>query len=309
MKLATGRIRPTGGLRGLGEDRLLAEWLPTLKQNSGVVTGPGDDCAVVRMRGSSNLLLLKTDCVVENVHFTTAARATDVGWKAMARPLSDFAAMSGVPRFALITFIIAPETSLRWTKDFYRGLGKAAHAFGVAIVGGETSRTAGPICVAVSIAGEVEQGRCILRSGGKSGDELFVTGRLGGSTRGRHLDFIPRIRESRWLSANFDVHAMIDLSDGLGADLPRLARASRLGFEIDEQSLPRRRNSTIEQAISDGEDYELLFAVPTGTARSLTSRWQKKFPHVALTRIGRLTRKSKIESRKWHGYDHFQKRG
>jgi thiamine-monophosphate kinase len=148
MKLAMRRVRPTGGLHELGEDRLLAEWLPVLKQNSAVLTGPGDDCAVVRMCGSSNLLLLKTDCVVENIHFTTAARATDVGWKAMARPLSDFAAMSGVPRFALITFIIAPETSLRWTKDFYRGLGKAAHAFSVAIVGGETSGTAGPISVA-----------------------------------------------------------------------------------------------------------------------------------------------------------------
>jgi thiamine-monophosphate kinase len=296
-------------VRGLGEDRLLAQWLPALKQNSAVLTGPGDDCAVVRTRGSDNLLLLKTDCVVENVHFTSTTRATDVGWKAMARPLSDFAAMSGLPRFALITFIVPPDTSLRWTKDFYRGLAKAAHEFDVAIVGGETSGTAGPISVAVSVAGEVEQERCVLRSGGKQGDDLFVTGRLGGSNPRRHLLFMPRIRESRWLTSNFDVHAMIDLSDGLGADLPRLAHASGLAFEVDEESLPRHRGCTIEQAINDGEDYELLFAVTAATTRSLMSRWQRKFPNVPLARIGRLTRKSKFKNREWHGYDHFQKRG
>src|SRR5438046_8475536 len=105
------------------------------------------------------------------------------------------------------------------------------------MVGGETSEPAGPAVIVVSVAGMVERHRCILRSGGKANDDLFVTGKLGGSLRGRHLNFVPRIDEARWLTTNFKVHAMMDLSDGLGADLPRLARASELGFTLDQSAL------------------------------------------------------------------------
>ena len=299
----------TRALRELGEDQLLAQVFPRLNRNSQVVIGAGDDCAVVKFHGAKDWLLLKTDCVVEEVHFARETSARAVGWKAMMRALSDFAAMSGIPEFALITLAIAGKKKASWVDELYRGLNRAAACFDVAIVGGETSETVGPTVIVVSVAGGVERDRCVLRSGGKANDDLFVTGKLGGSIRGRHLNFFPRIDEARWLTANFKVHAMMDLSDGLGTDLPRLAGASKLGFAIDERALPLSRGCTIQQAISGGEDYELLFAVSPRERKRLQKRWQKKFPGLPLTRIGRLNQKSKIKNQELKsGYVHFRQR-
>ena len=293
----------------LGEDKLLAQVFPRLNRNSRVVIGAGDDCAVVKFRGAKDWLLLKTDCVVEEVHFTKETNARAVGWKAMMRALSDFAAMSGIPEFAIITLAVAGKKKASWVGELYRGLNRAAARFDVAIVGGETSETTGPTVIVVSVAGFVERRRCILRSGGKANDDLFVTGELGGSIRGRHLRFVARIDEARWLTANFNVHAMIDLSDGLGTDLPRLARSSKLGFSINQRALPLSRGCSIRQAISDGEDYELLFAVSSRERKRLQTRWQKKFPELPLTRIGHLNQRSKIKNQKLKsGYVHFRQR-
>jgi thiamine-monophosphate kinase len=292
-------------LREVGEDRLLAQLLPKLSRNSSVVLGPGDDCAIVRCPQQDNLELLKTDCIVEGIHFTATSPPALVGWKAMARPLSDFAAMSGVPQFALVTLIVPAERELDWTMKLYRGLEKAARVFHVVIVGGETSNTKGPAVISVSLTGFVEKSRWVSRHGGKAKDELFVTGRLGGSLHDRHLKFAPRIEESRWLSQNFSIHAMMDLSDGLGADLPRLARASSLGFEVDADAIPRHRGCSLHHAISDGEDYELLFAISPKVSAELQRRWRKRWL-LKLTRIGRLT-KAKSSPENWPaGYVHFK---
>jgi len=303
-------------LRQLGEDRLLEQLLPSLPISQGSVLAAGDDCALVKLAGGRKLLVLKTDCVVEKIHFQSTSDPVAIGWKAMMRPLSDFAAVSGVPQFALVTLIVSAKQTNNWVKKLYRGLSSAAARFEVGIVGGETSNTRGTAAISVSVAGFVEKGRWVSRAGGKAGDDLFVTGRLGGSIRGKHLRFFPRIRESRWLTKNFRVHAMIDLSDGLGADLPRLARASKVGFEIDENSLPRNPGATIRDAIADGEDYELLFAISPRDRQKLQSAWPKKFPKLRLTRIGRFNQKSKIKKsvlsdsrtdRKLKGgYVHFQ---
>lgn len=295
-------------LREVGEDRLLDQLLPNLPHNRDVLLGAGDDCAIVKSRERGRLQLLKTDCLVEDIHFTKKSPPEFVGWKAMARPLSDFAAMSGVPQFALVTLIVPAQTTVAWVKKMYRGIDRAARTFQVAVVGGETSNIKGPAVISVTITGFVEKGRWVSRAGGKANDHLFVTGRLGGSLRGHHLRFVPRIIESRWLTENFPLHAMMDLSDGLGADLPRLAHASGVGFELDEAALPLNPGCTTKQAISDGEDYELLFAISPKHSRSLLTRWQKKFPNLPLTRIGRLNRKSKVENRKLpHGFVHFKK--
>jgi len=197
-------------LRDIGEDRLLGQLLSRLSLGKKVVNGPGDDCAVVETRDHRNLLVLKTDCVVAGVHFLPTANALDVGWKAMMRPLSDFPATSAVPQFALITLIVSKQTKDAWVKKIYRGLSRAAARFRVSIVGGETSGTSGPAVISVSVAGFVERDRCVLRSGGKIGDDLFVSGRLGRANRRRHLRFVPRIEESRWLTKNFALHAMIE---------------------------------------------------------------------------------------------------
>ena len=293
-------------LRQLGEDRLIAKLISGSRMRPEVLVGAGDDCAAVRMSRKSQLLLLKTDCVVEGVHFRARTAAAEIGWKAMMRPLSDFAAMSGLPQFALVTVVVRPTTKVGWMMQLYSGLRRGASEFDVSIVGGETSSTNGAGMISVSVTGVVEESRCITRSGGQAGDDLFVTGRLGGSARGGHLRFRPRIAESRWLTEHFQIHCMMDLSDGLGADLPRLARKSRLGFEIDEKDIPRNRGCTIQQAINDGEDYELLFAIDPNESKSLTAKWRKKFPKLPLTRIGRFIKKSAITNRQWKGYAHFQ---
>src|SRR4029434_9169850 len=240
MKLresAKGRIR----CGELGENRLINQLTARLERLADVIAGPGDDCAVVPAPDNGRRLLLKTDCVVERVHFQPNDKPSSVGWKAMARTLSDFAAVAGLPQFALVTLVLSADREMRWVKEIYRGLHRAADRFAVAIVGGETSRTDGPAMVSVAVAGTVEEDRWVSRAGGKVGDALFVTGKLGGSIGGKHLNFTPRIAEARWLSSNFSIHAMMDLSDGLGADLPRLAAASGVGFAIEEKALPRAR--------------------------------------------------------------------
>jgi thiamine-monophosphate kinase len=288
-------------LSQVGEDALLASLLRDLPI-------AGDDCAVVKSPDEKNLLVLKTDCLVEKIHFQPLTKPELVGWKAMMRPLSDFAAASAVPQFALITLIVPAARSTAWVERLYRGLKRAAARFDVSIVGGETSATRGPAVTSVSVSGFVEKNRWISRSGGKNGDDLFVTGRLGGSLRGKHLRFVPRINESRWLTRSFRIHAMMDLSDGLGADLPRLAKASKLGFKIDMNALPLARGAKIDNAISDGEDYELLFAISPRDRNRLQKAWRQKFPRLSLTRIGRLTQRLNPSASQLlpRGHVHFQ---
>jgi thiamine-monophosphate kinase len=294
-------------LHELGEDRLLSRLLSCLSLGKGVVNGPGDDCAVVETYGRENFIVFKTDCVVAGVHFLPTAKAADVGWKAMMRPLSDFAATSALPQFALITLIAPRQTNVGWVKGLYRGLRRAAKRFKVSIVGGEMSSTPGPIAISVSVIGFVERDRCISRRGGRAGDDLFVTGQLGGAMKHKHLQFVPRIAESRWLTKNFPVHAMMDLSDGLGADLPRFAKASQVGFSLERKNLPLTRGTTIDDAISEGEDYELLFAISPRQGRRLQKEWNRKFPTLSLTRIGSLVPQSAIRNPQLRGgYVHFQ---
>ena len=296
-------------LGALGEDRLLNEILLHLPRGKAVktLTSAGDDCATIEIPGRKKYLVLKTDCVVEGVHFVHGTNASDVGWKAMMRPLSDFAATSAVPQFALVTLIVPQQTEVAWVRRLYRGLRRAASCFGVTIVGGETSNTTGPIAISVSVIGFVEKSRAASRRGGRSGDDLFVTGRLGNALKRKHLRFIARIAESRWLTKNFSIHAMMDLSDGLGADLPRLARASRVGFEIELEDLPVARGATIDNAILEGEDYELLFAISPRDRKPLERKWRQEFPKLLLTRIGSLNHKSQHAARQLpRGYIHFQ---
>lgn len=287
-----------------GEDRLVAELTRGFPLGGDVRVGIGDDCAVIGRPDDKQWQLLKTDCIIEGVHFLPSTEPRKIGWKAMARAISDIAAMSGLPRHALVTIAISPATEVRRVKAIYAGIKKAAAAFSVSVVGGETSRSPGPLFISVALTGTVEKSRCTTRTGGRAGDLIYVTGRLGGSTKGRHLDFVPRVEEARWLTENFSIHAMMDLSDGLGADLPRLARASKTGFEIFEKKIPRARQCTPQAAIADGEDYELLFAIEPRDAKRLESAWKQQFPRLRLTQIGKLSTLNH-EPSTLHGFDHF----
>ncbi len=287
-----------------GEDALLARLLSKVPVCAGL--GPGDDCAAVPGPARGEWLLLKTDAVAEDVHFLRSHDPAQVGWKALCRPLSDIAAMGGTPSEALVTFFSPPGLDASWWVRFYEGLGRAARRFGVTVAGGEMSRQTHGIAVSIALTGRVRRSHLATRSGGKPGDLLVVTGRLGGSPGGRHLTFVPRLEEGRWLARHARPHAMMDLSDGLGSDLPRLAAACGGGFEIDRPRIPRHRGCSIEQALSDGEDYELLLAVTPARWNSLANRWRGVFPNLPLTVIGRLTATPGLPADWPSGWDHFR---
>lgn len=293
-------------LADLGEDALVRRLMKTIPLNDNVLTGAGDDCAVVKPLGKGWVQLLKTDCVVEGVHFTCGTEPQRVGWKALARAISDIAAMGGTPDHALVTLLAPPERKVSDMVRLYAGLRKCARKFGINIAGGETSRS--PVfAVVICLTGRVKTAHCVRRNGAKAGDEIFVTGRLGGSRRGHHLDFVPRISEGRWLVENFKIHAMMDLSDGLAKDLPRMALASRVGFFVQEDALPRNKGCTAEQAWTDGEDHELLIAIGSRMAGKLKRAWRGQFPRTPLTRIGSFIPKSKgcTPSLISKGWEHF----
>ena len=300
-------------LAGYGEDRLVRELTRRLARGANVRVGIGDDCAALGGKTAANWELLKTDCIIEGVHFLKNAGPRKAGWKALARPLSDIAAMGGLPGCALITIAASPAMEVAWLKEFYAGLGRIAAKFKVTIAGGETACSPGPFFCSVTLTGTVERKRCITRAGGRGGDALYVTGRLGGSIRGKHLTFTPRINEARWLTQHFALHAMMDLSDGLGSDLPRLAQASRCGFIVYEEKIPVTKGCTTRNSLADGEDYELLFAIPQRDAGRLESAWKKRFPKLPLTRIGELIGnasrhrepRGKKSNPKLHGFDHY----
>ena len=263
----------TTPISSLGENAVLERLLHALPTNDRLIIGPGDDCAVVARNGEWDTLL-KTDVVVENMHFTPDTAPERIGRKALARAVSDIAAMGGIPEHALITVLCHPSRPVEQLEGIYRGMNALADQFGISIAGGETSSLPyDGLVINVALTGRVEHGQAILRSGGQPGDLLFVTGVLGGSFPTEwHLDFEPRVELAReLLKAGIRPSAMMDLSDGLGSDLPRLAAASKCGFELWEEKLPCRPGFSVSDAVSHGEDYELLMALPPDEVRKLAS--------------------------------------
>jgi thiamine-monophosphate kinase len=256
------------------EDLWIERWTQALRPHRlpGLRHGLGHDCAVLASPSKKLDLVLKTDAVVEGVHFLRSTPAALAGRKALARALSDLAAAGATPRAALLTAGCPDKKSAARLHSIYRGLAQAARRWRVAVVGGETVRTR-QLLLSVSLLGTVSHGSSPHRGGARPGDLLFVTGTLGGSWPRRHLTFTPRLPEGQWLARKKIPSATIDLSDGLGADLPRLARMSKVGFQIHPAKLPLARGATAHQASSQGEDYELLFAVPKSKAVQLRKTW------------------------------------
>jgi thiamine-monophosphate kinase len=303
----------------LGEFGLISELRGVIGPPRGsVVAGIGDDCAVLRSENPNKYLLYTCDPVVEGVHYQRSDSPQKVGWKAMARNLSDIAAMGGVPCWAVVSIGLRRDTDVRWVKELYVGLRAAARKFNCQIVGGDTTHVKHEQFVVVALIGEAERSRMTPRSGAKVGESIFVTGKLSGSRHGKHLAFTPRVNEARWLVGNFPVHAMIDLSDGLSSDLRRLVEVSRsgIGFEIHAAEIPMARaaRGNLKAALQDGEDFELLFTIDPRHVTALRKKWARKFA-LALTEIGRVVRSRQQValivadgSRKnlaAAGYDHF----
>jgi thiamine-monophosphate kinase len=295
-------------LRDIGEDALIARLVSLVPQDGQPAAGPGDDCAVIDPGpGHDTLQLLKTDALVGRVHFLPDTPARAVGWKAAARVVSDFAAMGGKPERFLVTVVLCAETELIWVEDLYRGIGDCLRTFGAVLAGGETSSVP-PGCVPViSIAatGSVRRQHLVLRSTAKAGHTLLVTGTLGGSGLTKHLHFTPRIRETSWLVTHFKPSAMMDLSDGLARDLPRLATASGCGFVLDESGLPLSPGCDIARALRDGEDFEMLFTLEPDRVAALLTAWPGVFPELPLTVIGRMV-EAGAGDMLTGGWDHFR---
>ena len=277
----------------VGEGPLIRRLARLVPGRADVVKGIGDDCAVVRTgRRDPFDLLLKSDPIIEGVHFTADARAEAVGHKALARVLSDIAAMGGEPLWALIDLVAPATASVARLEGLYRGIARLARRHGVAIVGGDTSKGS-TLELHVFAVGRLPKGSAVLRSGARKGDGLYVTGRLGGSGAGRHLTFAPRLAEGVWLRQAGWATAMMDLSDGLATDLRRMSEASGVGAILDPRRIPvsaaarKMGGSSLLHALSDGEDFELLFTVPARRQDAFEEAWRRKFT-LRCSRIGEM---------------------
>jgi thiamine-monophosphate kinase len=282
-------------LRDIGENQLLRGLLPRLPQRSDTPVGPGDDCAVVRVPGSPDDWIFTTDPVIERRHFLPQTPARLVGRKAIARVVSDIAAMGGTPLWILIDLVAPAATTRARIHGLYDGIIAAALIWELGILGGDTAE-GDTLELHVTGIGSVPRGTAVLRSGARAGDAIYVTGALGGACLPRcrrHLLFEPRLEAGRFLAANNFASAMMDLSDGLAADLPRLLDASKRGARLDAAAIPLAPNiratpEPLLHALCDGEDFELLFTVPRRLRVRFEAAWKKQFPKLPATRIGQI---------------------
>ncbi len=282
--------------------------------------GIGDDCAV--LEPSNKPQLVTTDPVIFGTHVDANVSGRAAGKKLLNRNLSDIAAMGGCPRAAVLSLALPAETSITWLRDFYRGIASTARQHGVKIVGGDiTDAHACFFGAFLTLHGEAASERVVTRQGARAGDLIYVTGRLGGSRIRHHYSFTPRLAEGAWLAAQPAVRAMIDLSDGLAKDIlsitPVGVKPALFGERIPISNNARRWAkgtglSPLHHALSDGEDFELLFVVDYRADQSALQRnWKKNFQKLPLTCIGHFSSPphlpaGTIRLEKFHGYEHLR---
>lgn len=292
-------------LKSLGEDALVRMLTAHAPQSEDLIEGPGDDCAIVR-RDNSWDTLLKTDAVVEGIHFLPNTPPALIGRKALARAVSDIAAMGGIPEHALVTVLVHSSRSAEFLSGVYEGLTALAREYHISLAGGETgSLPFDGLVLNIALVGRVEHGLALRRSTASPGDFIAVTGALGNSFHSeRHLTFTPRVAWARKLiERNLRPSAAMDLSDGLGTDLPRLARASGCGFEIDPAALPLHEGCETRNALCDGEDYELLLTFSPQSLPDCTIGICVPELDFPLTVIGKMT--AEITEELPEGWVHF----
>jgi thiamine-monophosphate kinase len=295
----------------MGEKEILAyvrERFRSADPTVTVGTGP-DDCAFVSVEAGQ--LAITTDALVEGTHFSAGDAPESVGWKAMAVNLSDLAASGSRPRWAVVAASIRKSAGEAWARAVVRGLAECAAAFGIQIVGGDTTTAEAATCLSVTALGTPYPGGPVLRSGARPGDTLLVTGALGGSLLGRHLRPVPRLAEIETLLRLGTVHACMDLSDGLALDLSRLLAESGCGATLVADAIPlspdaltRSRESgetPLAHALHDGEDFELLCAVPPETLERIAGRWSALGSETPITGIGRIDERPGMRIRRPDG--------
>jgi thiamine-monophosphate kinase len=305
-----------------------------------VVTGIGDDCAVLRLlpgRGKEKGkdTLVTTDFTLEGIHFRRDWHSAEaVGHRCLARGLSDIAAMGGEPVAAFLSLALPRNLAQSWVGRFARSLISLAERNGVTLAGGDTAESPNGVLADIVVVGTVPKGKAVLRSGARPGDRIYVSGELGGSAAAvwqmrrkpkkklnpreypRHFFPEPRIELGRVLREKGLASAMIDTSDGLSTDLAHICEESGVGAEIEQEVIPRARvgkparEVDLQFALHGGEDYELLFTSPPG------KRVPSRIAGIAITKIGEITRRRKIFLRKRGGvgyeleplgWEHFRK--
>ncbi len=258
------------------------EWIrKRQKKRKDVVLGIGDDCAVMNV-SSDKLSLITTDMLVDGTHFDLKkCTIKEVGRKAIACSISDIAAMGCLPTVAVISVCFPEHTTEKFARELYKGIWDISDKYDVEIVGGDIISGSSPFCINVTMLGRDDGLKPIRRSGARAGDTILVTGTLGGSILGKHLSFEPRLKEGLVLNKNFAVHAMIDISDGLTADLNHILEESGVGAILYEDQIPvshaavelskKTGHTPLYHALSDGEDYELLMTLSKAQAKKVLS--------------------------------------
>ncbi len=344
MKIRAGN--PARHQSAFSEDRLVRVLRDAFgKLGKTVRKGIGDDAAVLSPPGADEYWLVTTDMLVEDIDFRRGWQTPEqLGARALAVNISDIAAMGARPRHYTVALGVPGGIGERWIREFYRGLSSAGTAHRAVLVGGDFSRTPSGIIISIAVIGETLHRKVLYRSGGRSGDILYVTGVLGkaaaglallecGMTRNgtaaqrsaivAHRAPVPRCDAGLWLAHCGAAGAMMDLSDGLSMDLPRLCEASSCGAEIELSGLPVFQDSEAwgcdpaELALIGAEDYELLFSIRPDKVARFEAAYPASLPPVS--RIGKLTRGRKIvpvaapgrrpKPLPQRGFDHFKKHG
>ncbi len=289
------------------ESQLITWIQQNLPASAQMAVGLGDDAAVLKPTGAP---VVTTDLLTDRVDFLIEeVSPQQIGHKALGVNLSDLAAMAARPVAGFVSLVLpdsgtATLSALDLAIGLYRGMLPLAEEHGLTIAGGDTNSWDGPLAISITAVGETTSRGPLRRSGGQPGDRLVVTGRLGGSILGRHLQVEPRVSEALTLHENFELHACIDISDGLALDASRLAEASGLGAILDLDDVPTSEaahtlsessgRSALEHALSDGEDFELLLAVPPAEAQRMIHDQPLTVP---ITQIGELTERSGLWQR------------
>jgi thiamine-monophosphate kinase len=272
------------------ENKIIEQLMSQCPDNDSVKLGIGDDSAV--LKPSDREQLVCADMLMEGVHFMLDAHDIEkIGYKALAVNLSDIAAMGGEALSAYICLALPrARAESRFIERLYSGFASLAQRFQVAIAGGDTNIWEGPLVISVTVVGAVHKKGAITRRGAQVGDVIMVTGELGGSIEGHHLDFTPRLTEARALMDGFTLHSMIDVSDGLGKDLRDICRQSGVAACLEADRLPLRspllnmpRGEALHHALADGEDFELCFTLSEKEAARLEAQ-----SVVPCHRIGRI---------------------
>lgn len=296
----------------IAEKALIAQIrrLAKSKGNPAVLTGIGDDCAVLRLlaEGKGPDTLVTTDFSLEGVHFRREWHSPEsVGHRCLARGLSDIAAMGGKPVAAFLSLALPRALPSAWVTRFAQGLISLAKKHNVTLAGGDTAESPNGILADIVLVGTMPKGKAVLRSGAHAGDRIYVSGELGGSAAAvwqmrkkpkrklnprdypHHFFPQPRVELGQVLCQKGLVSAMIDTSDGLSTDLAHICEESEVGAEIQAEALPLAsvgepsREVDLELALHGGEDYELLFTAPRG------KRLPSHIAGVPITQIGLVT--------------------